>query len=118
VTRRFRWPAALALGVLSIALLHAPDAGAADSANDCVRLRETQEGSGLRLEVDNNCDRQLACVLSWTVRCESATGRSLRESKENTHLVIGASSTRGALASAASCGDNWTIHDVSWDCHR
>jgi hypothetical protein len=105
-----------ALGLLSVVALRAPDAKAADSANDCVRMRETQEGAGLTLSVDNNCDRRLTCSVGWTVQCESATGKITRRSKEAARFVVGSSTTENAFASAKSCGDNWKIEEVSWDC--
>jgi hypothetical protein len=107
---------ALALGLLSIAVLRAPDAQAADSANDCVRMREAQAGDGLALNIDNNCSRGLSCSLTWTVQCQSATGKVTRSSKDSARLVVSAAETQSALASAKSCGDNWRIDDVSWDC--
>ena len=105
-----------ALGLLSVLALRAPDAGAADSANDCVRMREGQSAEGLTLAVDNNCDRSLSCSLSWTVQCESATGRVTRRSKEGARFVVAASQSQAATASARSCGDNWRIDEVSWQC--
>lgn len=106
----------LSLGLLSVAALHAPDAQAADSANDCVRMRETIEGAGLTLSVDNNCDRRLACSVTWTVQCESATGKATKRVKEGAQLVVGSSASKDAYASAKTCGDNWKIEEVSWDC--
>lgn len=105
-----------ALGLLSVVALRAPAARAADSANECVRMREAQDGGGLTLNIDNNCDRRLSCSLTWTVQCESATGKVTRRSKEGAHLVVSASTSQGATASAKSCGDNWRIEDVGWDC--
>ncbi|MBX3225434.1 MAG: hypothetical protein KF795_33320 [Labilithrix sp.] len=104
------------LGLLSLLALRAPDARAAESANDCVHLREGQSGDGLSLAIDNNCDRGLSCSLSWIVQCESATGKVTRRSKDGARLVVEASGSRTATASAKSCGDNWRIEDVSWDC--
>lgn len=103
-------------GLLSIFALHAPDAMAADSANDCVRMREAQSGDGLTLAIDNNCDRGLSCSVSWTVQCETATGRITRRSKDGARFVVRASASQAATASASTCGDNWKIEDVSWDC--
>lgn len=105
-----------ALGLLSVLALRAPDVSAADSANDCVRLREAQIADGLTLAIDNNCDRSLSCSLSWTVQCESATGRVTRRSKEGASFVVAASQSQSATASARSCGDNWRIDDVRWRC--
>ncbi len=106
----------IAIGLLSICALRAPAASAADSANDCVRMREVPGTDGLTLAVDNNCDRALSCSLSWTLQCESATGRVTRRSKDRARFVVSASDSRSALASARSCGDNWRIDDVSWEC--
>ena len=105
-----------AFGLLSVLALRAPDVQAADSANDCVRMREGQSSEGLTLAIDNNCDRGLSCSLSWTVQCESATGKVTRRSKEGARFVVGASASQSTTASARSCGDSWRIDDVSWDC--
>jgi hypothetical protein len=103
-------------GALCLHTLHAPDAEAADSANDCVRMHEGTSGDGLTLSIDNNCDRRLTCSLSWTLQCESATGKVTRRAKDSTRLLVGASASQVTNASAKSCGDNWRIEDVSWDC--
>ncbi|MBX3199712.1 MAG: hypothetical protein KF894_16370 [Labilithrix sp.] len=109
-------PIVAAFGLLSLLALRAPQARAAESANDCVLLREGQSADGLTLAIDNNCDRSLTCALSWTVQCESATGRVTRRAKDGARLVVDASASRSTTASAKACGDNWRIEDVSWDC--
>lgn len=109
-------PLLAALGLLSLVALRAPRAHAAESANDCVLLREGMNDEGLTLAIDNNCDRRLTCSLTWTVQCESATGRVTRRTKDAVRLVVDASGSRSATASAKACGDNWRIEDVGWDC--
>lgn len=104
------------LPVLSVALLAAPPAKAADSADECVRLRESQADKGLTLDVDNNCDRALSCSLSWTVSCQTESGKVTRSAKDGARFVVAASKTGRATASTKACGDNWKIEDVSWDC--
>jgi hypothetical protein len=105
-----------AIPVLSVAFLAAPAAKAAESADQCVRLRESQETKGLALDVDNNCDRALSCAVSWTVSCQTESGRITRSAKEGARFVVAASQTGRAFASTKSCGDNWKIEDISWDC--
>jgi hypothetical protein len=104
------------LPVLSIAILAAPPAKAAESADECVRLRESQVDKGLTLDVDNNCDRSLACAVSWTVSCQTESGKVTRSAKDSARFVVAASKTGRAVASTKTCGDNWKIEDVSWDC--
>jgi hypothetical protein len=107
---------AAGLPVLSVALLAAPPAKAADSADECVRLRESQADKGLSLDVDNNCDRSLSCAVSWTVSCQTESGKITRSAKDSAHFVVAASKTGRAFASTKTCGDNWKIEDISWDC--
>lgn len=104
------------LPVLSAAVLTSPPARAAESADDCVRLRESQVEKGLSLDVDNNCDRSLSCSLSWTVSCQTESGKVTRSAKDGARFVVGASKTGRAFASTKTCGDNWKIEDISWDC--
>ena len=104
------------LGLSTLVGLRAAPAAAADSADECVRLRESQEASGLSLSVDNNCDRRLSCTVTWTVQCESATGKIQKKNTETARFVISASQSQSAFASAKSCGDSWRVQDVSWDC--
>lgn len=104
------------LPVLSVSLLSAPSAKAADSAEECVRLRESQVEKGLTLDVDNNCDRSLSCALSWTVSCQTESGKVTRSAKDGARFVVAASKTGRAVASTKACGDNWKIEDISWDC--
>ena len=106
----------LALPLLSIFSLTAPRASASDSAEQCVRLRESAQAGGLALDVDNACDRSLACVLSWTVQCQTESGKVTRSAKDSTRLVVAKEESRRALALAKSCGDSWKIDDVRWDC--
>lgn len=105
-----------AAGLLSVLAIRAPDVRAADSADECVRMRQTQVADGLALAIENNCDRSLSCSLAWTVQCESATGRVTRRSKEGARLLVSTADTRSATASAQTCGDNWRIDDISWEC--
>ena len=105
-----------AVPVLSVALLAAPPAKAADSADECVRLRESQAEKGLTLDVDNNCDRSLSCAVSWTVSCQTESGKVTRSAKDSARFVVAASKTGRAVASTKTCGDNWKIEDISWDC--
>jgi hypothetical protein len=105
-----------ALPVLSVALLTAPPAKAADSAEECVRLRESQADKGLTLDVDNNCDRSLSCAVSWTVSCQTESGKITRSAKDSARFVVAAAKTGRAVASTKACGDNWKIEDISWDC--
>jgi hypothetical protein len=104
------------LPVLSVAFLAAPPAKAAESADECVRLRESQADKGLSLDVDNNCDRSLSCSLTWTVSCQTETGKITRSAKDSARFVVAASKTGRAFASTKTCGDNWKIEDISWDC--
>jgi hypothetical protein len=104
------------LPILSIAVLAAPPARAAASADECVRLRESQESKGLALDVDNNCDRSLSCAVSWTVSCQTDSGKVTRSAKDGARLLVAASHTGRAFASTTSCGENWKVEDISWDC--
>lgn len=79
-------------------------------------MREVQVADGLTLAVDNNCDRTLSCSLSWTIQCESATGRVTRRTNEGARFAVGPGNSQSANVSARSCGDNWRIEDVSWSC--
>jgi hypothetical protein len=104
------------LPVLALLLLAAPAARAAESAGECVQLKESMEPGGLALRVDNDCDRGLACVLSWTVQCQTESGKVTRSSKDGARVVVQATRSAHAVASAKSCGDSWKIDDVRWDC--
>jgi len=103
-------------GLFSVIAMRSVPAAAADSADECVRMRESQEEKGLNLSVDNNCDRRLSCTVTWTVQCESATGKIQKKNTETARFVISASQSQAAFASAKSCGDSWRVSDVSWDC--
>ena len=104
------------LGLFSLVAMRAAPAAAADSADECVRMRESQESNGLSFAVDNNCDRRLSCVVTWTVQCESATGKITKKNTESARFVVSAAQSQNTFASAKSCGDSWRIQDVSWDC--
>jgi hypothetical protein len=99
----------------SVALVAAP-ARAADSADACVDIRSVELASGLSFDVQNTCDKRLACALTWTLTCENSSGKATSKSKQEARFVLSSSDTHHTSGSAASCKDGWKIDDVSWDC--
>lgn len=91
-------------------------AEAADSADDCVQLSSSPATTGLSLDVSNHCDRALACRITWTVQCESQTGKVTRTRAGAAQMSLAASASGNALASTSECGDGWRVDDVRWAC--
>ncbi len=104
------------LAVATAASTSSP-AEAAESVDECVRLASVPVSSGISLEVDNHCDRSLACRLSWTVTCESASGKVVRTKSGAAQLTLASSATGKALASTSECADGWRVDDVRWACN-
>lgn len=103
-------------GIASGAVMVAAPAGAADSADECVSIRSAELGSGLSFDMDNRCDKRLACALSWTLSCENASGKTTSRSKKEARFDIGPSDQHSTTGSASSCNGGWKIDDVSWSC--
>jgi hypothetical protein len=89
---------------------------AADSADACVNIHTAQLGTGLAFDVQNTCDKRLACALTWTLTCENASGKATSKSKQEARFLVSAADTHQATGSAATCKDGWKIDDVSWSC--
>ena len=102
--------------MFAAALGAAGPARAADSADACVAIRSAEMSSGLAFDVQNTCEKKLACALTWTLTCENASGKTTSKAKQEARFVISASDTHHTTGSAASCKDGWKIEDVSWDC--
>lgn len=114
-TRSFVSLLAVSVVVLSSVGASRP-ARAADSADECVRFRTSEESTGLALALDNNCDKRLSCVLSWTVACES-NGKVTRRWKDQTQLIVAGGTTANRMATTTTCtGDGWRVDDVNWSC--
>jgi hypothetical protein len=92
-------------------------ADASDSADDCVQLSSNPVTKGISLDVANHCDRALACRLTWTVQCESATGKITRSRAGSAQFALAASASGSALASTSDCSDGWRVDDVRWACN-
>jgi hypothetical protein len=110
-------PASFAILTSLLALAAHPDAArAADSADECVAVRRTEQSAGLDFEVQNNCDKNLRCGLGWTLTCENDSGKATRSTHKNARFSVEASTSHHELGSAAACNGNWRIQDVTWEC--
>jgi hypothetical protein len=102
---------------LAAVALFAPRAGAAPSAAQCVAFQRTETSTGLLFDVQNNCDKELACTLGWTVTCENSSGKATSTSRQAARFTVDAQLSHSETGSAASCtGAGWRIDDVSWSC--
>lgn len=105
--------------VASVAILSAlaPRARAASSAEECVAFQRTQQASGLLFDVTNNCDKNLACSLTWTLTCENDKGKPTSSSRQGARFTVDSSSSHAETGSAAACTSaGWRIDDVAWSC--
>lgn len=97
-------------------LLPSPAHATASSAEECVSLQSATVSTGLAIDVQNSCSKRLACVLSWTLTCENASGKTTSKARQEVRFAIAASDTHHTTGSAAACKDSWKIDDVAWDC--
>lgn len=80
--------------------------------SSCVKYDRTQADDGLNLNLDNTCDIDVECTMSWTLRCD-AGGK--HPASDTLDITSGQMST--AFASADACGDDgWRISGVKWSC--
>jgi len=92
-------------------------AEAADpTANDCVTLLRSTHELGVSFEAVNKCDRPLACAMSWTVQCESASGKITYRGRSEAKFPLASDESHETFASAEKCTSSWDIADVSWSC--
>ena len=81
----------------------------------CVQYRQEQYDDGLKIRLKNQCELDIECTISWSVRCDQ-DGPETQRSKAEV-LMIDRGMTDGAYASAAACGDDgWRISRVRWSC--
>ena len=113
--RAFPFVFAGAAAVASVLAVAGP-ARAGDSANACVAVQSAEMSTGLAFDVQNACEKKLACALTWTLTCSNASGKTTSTTKQEARFVLSASDTHHTSGSAASCKDSWKIEDVSWDC--
>jgi len=108
---------ALSLGLLAVPCF-LTEAGAADSVNDCFSIVRTEKDTGIDFELSNGCDRSIACNMQWTVQCESAAGKVVKESQGRAGAMLGAGGKSKVFGSADACRANagWTIDNVSFSC--
>lgn len=80
--------------------------------SSCVNYDRTQADDGLTLSLDNTCNLDVECTLSWTLSCDAGGKHPGSET-----LGIGAGTESTAFASADECGDDgWRISGVKWSC--
>lgn len=101
---------------LALAALAGTTAQAAESADECVAIQKNEQSDGLAFDVKNNCDRRLACSLSWRVSCENASGKTTKSEQKSASFGVGPAAAHQVFGSAAACNGNWRIDDVSWSC--
>lgn len=101
---------------VAFAALGATSARAAESADECVAIQKNEQSDGLAFDVKNNCDRRLACSLSWRVSCENASGKTTKSLVASASFGVAPAAAHQVFGSAAACNGNWRIDDVSWSC--
>ena len=88
-----------------------------ESADDCVAIVKTERADGLDFELDNNCERPLACTLGWTLSCENDKGKVTSSERHAASFAVAKESAKHAFGSAAVCKTSgWRIDDVGWTC--
>lgn len=71
----------------------------------------------LELAVHSTCTIPIDCAISWRVVCAPDSKKRRAVHRGSAKLVLGASASGTAQASAAVCGDDaWTIDAISWAC--
>jgi hypothetical protein len=101
---------------LAVALFGA-SASAAESADECVAITRTEQSDGLDFELKNNCEKPLACNLSWTLSCENDKGKVTSSARSSASLALAKDTSKHATGSALACkSSGWRIDDVSWSC--
>jgi hypothetical protein len=110
--------ALIAFGLLAIANAAMADraaAGEAESAGDCVGVSRTEAGDGLVFEIQNGCDRKLACEMTWNLKCGEKPATLTERGQEK--FAISADASHSVAATATACGNrSWRIDNVQWAC--
>jgi hypothetical protein len=105
-----------ALLVLSLVL----GAGAAARAAGprCLHFAQTNDPAAraMTLRIDNDCDEEMACWISWKITCVSAGARTTTAHDER--ALLPARGGQSWAASAATCapGDGYEIGAPTWSC--
>ena len=102
-------------GIANAVLAEPVAAQQPESATDCVGVRRSEMGDGLRFELQNDCGRELACKISWNLKCGDAPPKLRERGDEKFEIAVDAS--QAVEATAEACGNrSWRIDDVRWNC--
>lgn len=83
----------------------------------CVRFSQAadSEGRTITFTIDNRCDQELSCSISWVVTCEKEDAATTESHDESS--VLGAGQDADFRASAEVCGDDaYVISAPKWSC--
>lgn len=105
------YPAAGAIGV------RFAEAGkSVKSVSRCVKYRQDQRDTAIEIFLDNTCERDLSCSMSWSLTCHREDGELERHRVDEAFELIDGT-VHKVNASALSCGeDDWSISNVRWSC--
>ena len=83
----------------------------------CVRFSQIgdAEARTITFTIDNGCEQELSCSISWTVTCEREQTNDAESHDEN--ALLGSGQDQSFHASAAVCGDDaYVISAPKWSC--
>jgi len=87
------------------------------SISSCMKYSQRMSEIGIHLTLDNRCDVDLSCDMSWSLRCDGSDGEKASTKKQTDTLFVSTDDSESAFASAAACGDRgWRVTNVRWGC--
>jgi hypothetical protein len=87
------------------------------SISSCMKYSQSMSEVGIHLTLDNRCDADLSCDMSWSLRCDGSDDEKASKRSGTDTLFVSMDDSQSAFASAAACGDQgWRVTDVRWGC--
>ena len=91
-------------------------AAEADSVNACVGFQNEEGDKQIIVHASNDCERRLACSLTYNVRCEDTDRNVTSRVEKQLPFNLTSKGKADLTLSAVTCKQGWAIADLAWTC--
>ena len=95
---------------------HAVLAAETETADACVGFQNEQGDKVLIVHASNDCERRLACSLTYSVSCEDNDRRVTSRVAKQTPFNLASKGKTDLTLAATTCKQGWAIADLAWTC--
>ena len=87
-----------------------------ETANACIGFQNETGDKVLIVHASNDCDRRLACSLTYSVSCEDVQHRVTSRVEKQTPFRLAGKGKADMTLAATTCTQGWAIADLAWTC--